>query len=135
MGFALRKVQRLRIYCPVAASTLSRLMAEGIRSRMIRRWVGYWPLCGVIIRLAFGLYRGVVELHPGWENFEPTAGATPTLGAAGARSLSPTVILTIHIPDDAPQQAVDQTLEAIIAAHPWEVPVIELDETRLLIRA
>jgi hypothetical protein len=44
------------------------------------------------------------------------------IGRAGARSLSPTVILTIHIPDDAPQQAVDQTLEAIIAAHLWKCP-------------
>jgi hypothetical protein len=35
----------------------------------------------------FGLYRGVVELHPGWENFEPTAGATPTLGGL-ARAVS-----------------------------------------------
>lgn len=135
MGFALRKVQRLRIYCPVAASTLSRLMAgESVEddpalSAMLAIVRGDNPLGD------FGLYRGVVELHPGWENFEPTAGATPTLGAAGARSLSPTVILTIHIPDDAPQQAVDQTLDAIMAAHPWEVPVIELDETRLLIRA
>lgn len=135
MKFSLRTVRRLRVYCPVAASTLARLIAgepvedDPSLSAMLAITRADNPLGD------FGLYRGVVELHPGWESFEPTAGASPTLGTAGQRSLSPTVILTIHIPGDAPEAEVDRALEAIIAAHPWEVPVIEMDEAQLLVHA
>jgi hypothetical protein len=134
MGFALRRVRRLRVYCPVSADTLARLLAgqtvedDRALGAMLAIMRGANPLGD------FGLYRGVVELHPGWEAFEPTAGAAPTLGQAGERSLSPTVILTIHIPHDAPEAAVNAALDAIMAAHPWEVPVVELDETQLLMR-
>lgn len=135
MSFALRRVRRLRVYCPVAAITLAHLIAgESVEddpalSAMLAIARGDNPLGD------FDLYRGVVELHPGWESFEPTAAAMPTLGAAGQRSLSPTVILTIHWPFDAPEDEVNHALDAIMSAHPWEVPVIEMDETQLLVRA
>ena len=135
MGFALRRVRRLRVFCPVAADTLSRLMTGAA--------VEDDPALGAMLAIVrgdnplgdFGLYRGVVELQPGWESFMPTGEARPTVGAAGERSLSPTVILTIHIPYDASEAEVNRALDAIIAAHPWEVPVIEIDEVQLLVRA
>jgi hypothetical protein len=133
--YHLRASRRLRIFCPVAADTLRRLMAGEL--------VDSDPALGAMQAILrgdnplgdFGPYRGVVELHPGWEAFEPTADASPTLGHAGAPQLSPTVVLTVHIPTEAPDSAVERAIEAIMAAHPWEVPVIELDEVKLLVRA
>ncbi|MXP09022.1 hypothetical protein [Pseudoblastomonas halimionae] len=58
--------------------------------------------------------------------------ASPTLGEAGAASVSPTAVLTIYIPSEAPQDKVTRAIDAILAAHPWEVPVIEVSETRLV---
>jgi len=79
----------------------------------------------------FSLYHGVCEIGIGWESFTPSPDAAPTLGTAGDRALSPTVILTTY----APVQAnIDEALAALMAAHPWEVPVIELAEVVLLVR-
>ena len=135
-GFALRKVRRLRVYCPVSAATLSALIA-GDSAAAERD-----PALAAMLAIVradnplgdFGLYRGVFELSAGWEGFEPTGDATPTLGAAGERSLSPTAILTVHIPQEADPAAVDAALGALVAAHPWEIPVIELDSAELLVR-
>jgi hypothetical protein len=79
----------------------------------------------------FGRYAGVVEAALGIEIFTPTSEAQPALGHAGATSHSPTVILTSWADADAP--GLDEAVAAIAAAHPWEVPVIELSEARLLL--
>lgn len=78
----------------------------------------------------FGRYTGVVETALGIEVFTPTAAARPTLGAAGAASHSPTVMFTTWA--DAGASGLAEAVAAIAAAHPWEVPVIELSEARLL---
>jgi hypothetical protein len=57
--------------------------------------------------------------------------AVPTLGSAGAATLSPTVILTTYA---AAEADIGPALAAILAVHPWEVPVIELAQAELLIR-
>lgn len=79
----------------------------------------------------FGLYKGVCEIAPGWESFLPGADASPTLGTSGARSLSPTAILTTYADADAD---LAPALAALMAAHRWEVPVIELSDVELLVR-
>ena len=78
---------------------------------------------------------GVAEIGLGWETFAPSPAANPTLGSAGEVEHSPTVTLTTWIPASAPTEAVDAALAALMEAHPWEVPVIEVIETRLLVRA
>jgi hypothetical protein len=77
----------------------------------------------------FGRYTGVVEAGLGVEIFTPTAAAVPTLGAAGMTSHSPTLILTTWADADAP--GLEAAIAAIVAAHPWEVPVIELSDAWL----
>ena len=79
----------------------------------------------------FGLYHGVVEIGTGWESFTPSPDAAPTLGAAGTATLSPTVILTSYV---AAEADIEGALAALLAAHPWEVPVIELSQAELLVR-
>lgn len=80
----------------------------------------------------FGLYKGVVEISTGFESFSPTAEAKPTSGGAGEVAVSPTVIITTYIRDDAPEELVAASLNELVAAHPWEVPVIEVFQTSLV---
>lgn len=132
----LRPARALRIHCPVAQLVLARLLDGDQRAleddpalaAMFAIVRGDNPLGD------FGLYRGVMEVSPGWELFTPTATARPTAGTAGENAVSPTVVLTIHLPHDAPQDRIDAAIDAILRAHPWEVPVIELTETRLVTR-
>nr|WP_221236642.1 hypothetical protein [Novosphingobium taihuense] len=79
----------------------------------------------------FDLYKGVCEIAPGWESFQPGAAARPTLGTSGERSLSPTAILTTYADAGAD---ISESLAALMDVHPWEVPVIELSEVDLLVR-
>lgn len=132
-----RPARALRIHCPVAEPVLARLLAGD------RQALEDDPALAAMLAIVrgdnplgdFGLYRGVMELAPGWELFTPTATARPTAGAADENAVSSTVILTVHLPHDAPQDRIDAAIGAILRAHPWEVPVIELTETRLVTRA
>lgn len=132
----LRAVKALRIYCPLEAKTLDALLAgetaaleqDAALSRML-----------VIIRRDnplgdFGIYKSVVEIAPGWELFRPSVEARPTVGQAEENAASPTAILTIYIPSEAPAKVVADAIDALLEAHPWEVPVVEVYETQLVCR-
>lgn len=131
-----RAVRVLRIYCPIDRKTSVLLMSGELSS------IDRTSALGAILEIVrgdnplgdFGLYKSVVELSSGWEMFTPGADAQPALGAAGRTEASPTAILTVYIPADAADDAVSSAIDAIMAAHPWEVPVIELGETLLLTR-
>ncbi|WP_294334439.1 hypothetical protein [uncultured Sphingomonas sp.] len=131
----IRRIQILTLHVPVQAETLRRLAAgdaaclddEPALSAML-----------AIVREAnplgdFGAYHGVVELGLGWELFTPGDSARPTLGAPNVESRSPTVILRIHVPGEDPSAA-DATIRRILAAHPWETPVMERSTAELLSR-
>lgn len=125
-----RTVTVIRIHCPVTPETFAALVAGRGAALEVD------PAASAVlaaIRAAglgdFGSYRGVVEAALGIEIFTPTAAASPALGAAGVISHSPTVILTSWA--DGEPLAIEAALAAIRAAHPWEVPVIELSEARL----
>ena len=128
-----RWVRDIRVYCPVAPATLAALMAGHPAA------VEDDPTAAALLAILrtaplgdFGRYREVVELALGYEGFRPGAGAVPTLGKVGAASWSPTVILTaIH---DA-EADVEALADALLAAHPWDVPVMAVSEPyRLLMR-
>ena len=128
-----RPALMLRVHVPVEAETC-RAVAQGDGAAVDRdpalaamlAAIRADPLLG-----DFGLYRGVVEISAGLESFMPTDAARPVSGTAGDVSVSPTVILTTYIADDAEEGAVEAALDRIVAAHPWEMPVIELTATRL----
>ncbi|WP_294309540.1 hypothetical protein [uncultured Sphingomonas sp.] len=128
-----RWVRDIRVYCPVAPATLAALMAgEAIA-------VEDDPTAATLLAILrtpplgdFGRYREVVELALGYEGFRPGEGAVPTLGALGQASWSPTVILTAIYDAEADISAL---ADALLAAHPWDVPVIAISEPyRLLVR-
>ncbi|WP_408590007.1 hypothetical protein [Novosphingobium sp.] len=136
LGWPSRAVTRLRIYVPVGESSLQALLAGDRKALQqdpvlaeMHRIIREQPALG-----DFGIYDGVAEIGLGWETFAPTDAAQPTLGAAGETSVSPTVTLTTWIDPAAPADVVEDALAALMAAHPWEVPVIELTETRMLLR-
>lgn len=130
-----RRVRVLTIHLPVSAATLRRLAAGEAEA------LDAEPAVSAVLAIIgqagplgdFGAYRGVVELGLGWELFTPASGARPTLGIAETENRSPTVILRVHVRDDAPGEA-DAAIASILAAHPWEVPVIEMATTELLLR-
>ncbi|MDY0957913.1 hypothetical protein SOM26_04360 [Sphingomonas sp. CFBP8993] len=121
-----RWVRDIRVYCPVAAPTLAGLIA-GDPDAVERDATAATLLA--ILRTPplgdFGRYREVVELAIGYEGFRPGAGAVPTLGAVGQASWSPTVILTAMYDADADIGAL---ADRLLAAHPWDVPVIAVSE-------
>lgn len=132
-----RGAKAVRVFCPVSAETLSHLFTGGELE------LDAEPALAALVALLradnplgdFGAYKAVAELAPGWELFTPNSDARPVLGEAAANASSPTVCLTIYIPDEAPDDEIERVLNAIVAAHPWEVPVIELTQVRLLTRA
>jgi hypothetical protein len=136
MKTASKAALRVSVHVPVAAATLDALLA-GDRSALeadpvMSRMLAILRAPGALGD--FGIYHGVAEIGLGWETFAPSPAANPTLGAAGEVEHSPTVTLTTWIPAGAPAEAVDAALAALMDAHSWEVPVIEVIETRLLVR-
>lgn len=131
-----RQALAIRVAWPVSPQTAQRLLAGDADA------IGDDPgLAGLLAVLRadnplgdFGLYQCVAELAPGWEIFRPGPQAMPTLGAAGTDATSPSVMVTIHVPAEADGAAIDAAIAALMAAHPWEVPVLEVSEVRLAIR-
>lgn len=135
-GYQIRAAKALRMYCPMEPNLLATLLAGDASA--LEQDPTISRILSVIRREEvlgdFGAYRSVIELACGWELFTPGVTARPTLGKAGATSMSPTAILTLYVPDEAPVGALDRAVEAIMKAHPWEVPVIEICATHLVAR-
>ena len=131
-----RPALAIRLTWPVAPETLERLLVGDEKAlgddlafaRLLAILGADNPLGD------FGIYQAVTELAPGWELFRPGTQASPTLGKPGQPQISPSVMVTIHVPGDADRDRLDAALDALIAAHPWEVPVIELAEIKLAVR-
>jgi hypothetical protein len=134
----MRLVRRITVRCPVAAETFAALVRGDFAA--LERDANAARVLGVIRAENplgdFGVYRGVFEVGLGIEGFTPTERAVPAAGIAGMNSLSPTVTITTYVDAAAPAEAVRAALDLLVATHPWEVPVIEMDETpvQLLMR-
>ncbi len=120
----------LRIHCPVSKVGLARLQAgeaEAIADEgALAAIVAIVRDSDVLGRI--GAYRGVFELGFALEGFVPGDGAVPTTGRIGAAEIVPCAVLKTYAAIDAD---IDAALAAIVAAHPWEVPVIEIGEVML----
>ncbi|MFG6192680.1 hypothetical protein [Nonomuraea sp. JJY05] len=123
-----RPVRAIKVYWPVSRQTLAAMAAGDVAALEAD------PSLGELLHVLetspevgdFGLYTDVFEVGIGAEGFTAVHGATPTLGAIGARSLSPTLTFTTYIDASATDDEVSWVLSRIMDAHPWEVPVIEL---------
>lgn len=83
----------------------------------------------------FGDYTSVVETSLGYEGFTVGPAATPTLGIPGQRTISPTLVMTTYVDATVAQERLNRILLDLVAAHPWEVPVIELTDAVTLVTA
>lgn len=133
MSASRRRAVAVKIHCPISALTFTALL-NGNGDAIERDPAAAAMLA--VIRADnplgdFKLYNGVCEISPGWESFQPGPDAKPTMGSAGERPLSPTAIITTYADADAD---LAPALDALMAAHPWEIPVIELSEVQLLVR-
>ncbi|MFO1254965.1 MAG: hypothetical protein U1E37_04775 [Sphingomonadaceae bacterium] len=132
-----RSALAIRLTWPVQSATLERLLEGDTRALDADpAFVRLQAILDAGNPLGdFGAYQAVAELAPGWELFRPGASARPALGQPGKAQVSPSVLVTIHVPAEAAGEQLDAALDALIAAHPWEVPVIEMSEVRLAVRS
>ena len=119
------------MHCPVSSNVLALLQAGEAAA------LGDDPvLAGVVdvirgsdVLGAIGPYRGVFELGFGLESFVPGAEAVPTTGRAGEAAVVPMVVVKTYAAMGADIEA---ALAAIVAVHPWEVPVIEVGTVEMV---
>ena len=133
--FSTRAASAIIIYCPCDPVTFGYFNAGDVGV------IDRDPVVAAMLTIIrdhgmgdFGSYHAVVEISAGIERFLPTAEARPTLGQVGERTMSPTITLTTYVAADWPADRLDAALGALIDAHPWEVPVIEVRPTRLMTR-
>jgi len=130
----LRPVLRVTVHCPITPETLQALAAGSAVA--LARDPGVAPILDLIESSAefgdFGRYKGVCEIALGLEAFTPQAGAQPTVGSTGARSISPTATVKTYLAADCPPARLEALIASLATRHPWEVPVIEVTDARLL---
>ncbi len=81
-----------------------------------------------VVPLRWGRYDSVLWWsEPGTEQFRPREGANPSKGAVGELSRLPSVMVEFRIPRD--RALLERVVrEGIVPHHPWEEPVILVDE-------
>ncbi len=118
-------MQVVRVHCPVSGNVLARLQAGEAAA------LADDPVLAAVVDVirgsevlgAVGPYRGVFELGFGLESFVPGTDAVPATGRAGAAEVVATVVVKSYAAAGAD---IGAELAAIVAVHPWEVPVAEV---------
>lgn len=119
---------RLAVYVPIdGASGDSTLAAASEASvQEIMHVLREFDFAGSV-----GTYKAVAEISSGAETFMPTEDSVPVYGVAGNSSTVPSVRVVTYIPASTPGEDVDRMVIAVVSAHPWEHPVIEVDRISL----
>lgn len=124
----LRSAQKVTIHCPISAETLRRLTGGDLEA--IERDPAAAAILAVIRASDqlgdFDLYKGVFEVSLGLEGFTSTERANPTSGQPGERALSPTAIISTYVDPAVSAPELAMVIDALVLAHPWETPVIEV---------
>ena len=79
---------------------------------------------------SIGTYNAVAEISSGVETFVPTIASAPAQGEVNVPSNVVSARLVTYIPMTA-REELDALIEEIISAHPWEHPVLEVDQVSL----
>ena len=78
-----------------------------------------------------GTYNAVVEISSGTETFVPSEASFPTYGKINVPSNVISIRLVTYIPISTTREKLSTLIDEIVLAHPWEHPVIEVDEVFL----
>lgn len=123
-----RQVRTVKIYWPISARTMEGILAGDTTA--LDRDGSFRDFAEVLEESPalgdFGNYSNVFEISLGLEGFTTGAGARPTLGAHGERTLSPTLAVTVHVAASLTDDELNGILGRVLEAHPWEIPVVEL---------
>lgn len=127
--------RKVRIHWPISGEVFARLIAG--HTETINEHDALAPLLGTLAVTPelgdFGDYTSVIETSIGYEGFTVGPAAVPTLGTPGERSISPTLVVTTYLDEQIDEHRLDEILGQLVAAHPWEVPVIELMDAVTLV--
>jgi len=63
--------------------------------------------------------------------FTPTADSAPAHGVADIAAIVPSARVVTYIPARTPGGDVDRMIDALVSAHPWEHPLVEVDRVSL----
>ncbi len=126
--------QRITIYCPASREAWLALLA-GDTSRL-EQDQAVAPLLKTLRAHAefgaLGPYRNVYEVSGGHESFKPNSEARPALGTAGKTSTTASIAVTTYVAQAVSEARLAELVAALAASHPWELPVIEVCEVRVL---
>lgn len=127
----LTPVRRITVHCPVPRETWHARDADRLDLEpalaSIFAVLRANPEFGTL-----GPYHNVLEVAPGHESFTPGRGSSPTLGRAGEATGTGTVAITTYVSARVPERRLEELVAALAAAHPWELPVIEVVGARIL---
>jgi hypothetical protein len=133
-GVRLCAAQRITVYCPASRDAWLALLA-GDTARL-EQDPAVAPLFNTLRAHAefgaLGPYRNVYEVSGGHESFTPSSEARPALGTAGQISTTTSIVVTTYVPQAVSQTRLAELVAALAASHPWELPVIEVCEVRVL---
>jgi hypothetical protein len=124
----LQEFLRLAVYVPVdeASDGPGPAVASAAAVQEIMRVFRVFDFAGSV-----GTYRAVAQISGAADTFMPTADSAPVHGAADIASTVPSARVVTYVPAATPGEDVDQLIGALVAAHPWEHPLIELDRVSL----
>lgn len=124
----LQEFLRLTVYVPVdEASTASGpAVASASAVQEILRVFSGFDFAGSV-----GTYKAVAEISSGAETFTPTDDSAPAHGVASVASTVPSARVVTYIPVGTPGEQVERLVGEVVAAHPWEHPLVEMDRVSL----
>jgi hypothetical protein len=126
----LREFLRLAVYLPVdeASQGSGLTVASDPAVQEIMRVIRTFDFAGSV-----GTYRAVAQISGGADTFTPTADSAPVHGTADIASTVPSARVVTYVPAATPGGDIDQLIGALVSAHPWEHPLIEVDRVSLWI--
>lgn len=125
---------RITVYCPASRDSWLALLA-GDTARL-EHDPAVAPLFNTLRAHAefgaLGPYRNVYEVSGGHESFTPSSEARPAMGTAGQTSTTASIAVTTYVAQAVSDARLAELVSALAASHPWELPVIEVCEVRVL---